>query len=57
MSLEVFGMWGNLALIGGILLLVILVSWMIRRYQRDIDDYEKREYRDPPVFGWPDGGP
>jgi hypothetical protein len=44
-----------LATIGGVAALVVLIAWRIRRHQRDIDDYEEREYRDPPVFGWPDG--
>jgi hypothetical protein len=48
-------MWGNIVVIGGFLLGVILISWVIRRSQRDIEGYHKEEYRDPPVFGTPDG--
>ena len=44
-----------LSSIGGVGVVVVLIAWRIRRYQRDIDDYEEREYRDPPVFGWPGG--
>lgn len=49
-------MLGNLAILGGVLALVVLIAWWVRRHQRDIDDYEERDYRDPPVFGWPDVG-
>ena len=48
-------MWMNLAIITIPLLIVLVATWRIRRYQRDIDAYEEREYRDPPVFQWPDG--
>ena len=48
-------MWMNLAILTIPLVIILVAGWLIRRYQRDIDDYEEREYRDPPVFQWPDG--
>jgi hypothetical protein len=48
--------FGVLGILGGVMALVLLIAWRVRRYQRDIDEYEERGYRDPPVFQWPDGG-
>jgi hypothetical protein len=29
---------------------VVVISLWIKRWQKDIDDYEEREFRDPPTF-------
>jgi hypothetical protein len=34
----------------GSIALAAYLGWRLRRYQQDIDDYEQREYRDPPIF-------
>lgn len=52
-------MWVSVAILG-FALVVVALSWWIRRHQAKIDGYddehEKREeYRDPPVFQGPDG--
>jgi nitrogen fixation-related uncharacterized protein len=51
--------WVSVAILG-FALVVVALSWWIRRHQAKIDGYddehEKREeYRDPPVFQGPDG--
>lgn len=33
--------------------LVIALTWWLRRWQQAVDDYQERQYRDPPAF---DGG-
>jgi len=50
------GMAVVVLVLGGMLGALMLV-WWVRRHQRDIDDYEQREYREPPVFLPPGGGP
>ena len=42
--------------LGGMLAALMLV-WWVRRHQRDIEDYEQREHREPSVFLSPGGGP
>jgi hypothetical protein len=49
-------MW-VMAAIGGTALVILLAAWLIRRSQRDIEGYHDEEYRDPPVFGTPNGVP
>jgi hypothetical protein len=49
-------LWAMVA-IGGTALVILLAAWLIRRSQRDIEGYHEEEYRDPPVFGTPDGVP
>jgi hypothetical protein len=44
-------------MVGAFVVAVLAVAWWIRRYQRDIDAYEQRGYRDPPVFMDPRDGP
>lgn len=46
-------MWYSLALIGGTVAATLIAGRWVRRYQRDIDRYERREYRAPLVFQWP----
>ena len=48
-------MWGTIAILGSALAVVIGIAWWIRRHQKEIDDCEEREYKDPPVFQVPDG--
>jgi hypothetical protein len=55
LDLETTDMWMTLAIITILLIVGLVAGWRIRRYQKDIDDYEERECRDPPVFQWPDG--
>lgn len=47
-------MWAFIALVGT-MVAVLIIAWWIRRSQRGVDDYIEREYRDPPVFLWPEG--
>ena len=42
--------------LGGLLAALMLVWWVLR-HQRDMDEYEQREDREPPVFLPPGGGP
>ena len=34
----------------GSLIVIAALTWWVRRWQQDIDDYEERQYRDPPIF-------
>jgi hypothetical protein len=43
--------------VSGFIVAVAAVAWWFRRRQRDVDAYHQREYREPPVFQNPDGGP
>jgi hypothetical protein len=36
----------------GTILAVLVGSWRIHQFQRDIDDYYQRDYRAPLVFQW-----
>jgi hypothetical protein len=39
---------------------VAVISWWLKRWQDPIDEYEQREYQDPPIFdagGFLGGGP
>ena len=47
---------GYLFLGGAVAAVLAGVAWWLRRHQRAVDDYYEREYREPPVFNWPDGG-
>jgi DNA-binding transcriptional regulator of glucitol operon len=40
-----------LVLVGGSVVVVALVAWGIRRYQRDADELDQQAYRPPPVGG------
>jgi hypothetical protein len=52
---EAVSMAYSLLVLGGTLVAMgALASW-IRRYQRDIDAYEEREYRVPLIFQIPRG--
>lgn len=42
--------------LGGAMAFTLILGWFVRRYQRDIDAYHVREYREPPVFTWPPVG-
>lgn len=45
----------GLLLLGGSMVAILIVGWLVHRHQRDIDAYHEREYREPPVFtppGW-----
>jgi hypothetical protein len=46
-------MWFFIALLGGTVAVALVVGWQVHRYQRDIDAYERREFRTPLVFRWP----
>ena len=49
-------MWYFIALLDGALIAALVVGWLVRRYQRDIDTYESRGFRAPLVFGSPPVG-
>jgi hypothetical protein len=55
LDLETNDVWMKLAIITIPLVVVLVAGWAIRRHQKDIDDYEEREYREPPVFQRPEG--
>ena len=48
-------MWETIAILGSFLAVVVALAWWIRRHQNQIDEFEDREYKDPPVFQGPDG--
>jgi hypothetical protein len=50
-------MWGTIAILGSFIAVVVVLAWWIRRHQNPIDEYEEREYKEPPVFQGPDGLP
>jgi hypothetical protein len=44
----------NLLLLGGSIAAAIALGWWVHRHQRDIDAYEQRGYREPPLLPeWP----
>jgi hypothetical protein len=49
-------MWYSLALLNGAAGAALVAGWWVRRHQRDIDAYERRDFRAPLVFGWPPVG-
>jgi hypothetical protein len=49
-------MWATIAILG-FAVAVVALAWWIRRRQDPIDEYEERDYKDPPVFQGPDGPP
>lgn len=38
-------------LAGGSVAVVLLISWRLRRYQRDANELDQEDYRLPPVHG------
>jgi hypothetical protein len=48
-------MWETIAILGSFLAAVVVLAWWIRRHQNQIDEFEDREYKDPPAFQVPDG--
>ena len=48
-------MWYSLALLNGAAAAALVAGWWVR-HQRDIDAYERRDFRAPLVFGWPPVG-
>jgi hypothetical protein len=47
----------DVLIVGGTLSAALALGWWVHRHQRDIDGYEEREYREPPIFLPPGGGP
>jgi hypothetical protein len=43
-------MWWLPLLVAGSMIVVLLIAWRLRRYQRQIDDEFEGEYRGPPLF-------
>lgn len=37
-----------LLLVAGSILVVLLIAWRVRRYQRDVDELDDVEYQGPP---------
>jgi flagellar biogenesis protein FliO len=40
----------------GAMTTVVFLGWFVERFQRDIDAYHQRDYREPPVFASPPVG-
>jgi hypothetical protein len=45
-----------LLLLGGASAATLTLGWLTRRYDRNIDGYQEREYQPPLVFAWPPVG-
>ena len=40
-----------LLLLGASVIVVALIAWQVRRYQRDADELDQEAYRPPPIHG------
>jgi hypothetical protein len=47
----------DLMILVGVIAAALTLGWWVHRHQRDIDAYHEREYREPPIFSPPGGGP
>lgn len=55
MELEAATMAYGLLVLGGAVVAASALAWWVHRFQRDIDAYQEREYREPLIFQLPRG--